>query len=451
MAQVHKISIDVSDLEKSLSTLRSMESSMRDISAEMSQISEQLKGNQQQALSLSEEVKESLKEAFENLQITPIINALKGVGSTLVKSVGGALSVVRDKLRNNLIKPLGNALGAARSLGLALMGAASAAMGMSVGAIERDREAKDAGIDSNRLNAWNFALKQKGMEGSLDLANLNTMLQSPEKAGTFATLGLNQQELKKMGTDKAMLSILSSVAKQFGDMENIPEEFRDAINSLTGLDINTKRDFFSEKGLRDFQKFLDKGDKIWKSLPAHKLQAANEALNEFLETIKVLGLNIAAAFMPVITDVTNKLSEVVQKFIAWLSSDEGQSLINALQSFLSTIVGAFGSLAKALSPLLTTGFKSLSLIILKIKQAFGGGLNAKDLATMKEMEESLAQDRIKKLEEKRTAASLHWEREAERVRVERQEVYHHNEVVIKDTKGNTLGEFSTKQIAGRAK
>lgn len=325
MASIYSIDIDLKDLQAGLRLFNKLDSQLKEINNDLG------------------DAVETLKESA-----SPLDDKLKRVASSLKEGAKGFASSLKGAVSNILIPGLQKGLGIVRTMALTLMGAASAAMFISMGSLEDQQEATESGVSVKQHKRWMHALKNMGLdEKSFSLANLNEALNSFDtgKGESLVKLGLDRNELLGLAEggnmDKAMLRVMEKITQDFGDMKNIPDEFVNAIQDVTGMNIRTQGNVFKESWLNSFNNELANASRIF-TMNNEKMLAANKAINDFKAKLEQVGLELAVKFMPALTNVTNKITEGLIKFSSWLDGPQGEKLsksLNTLVNLLAKLVG----------------------------------------------------------------------------------------------------------------
>lgn len=302
----------------------------------------------------SEELKNSLESIKDGDVSEELDTALDGFNKDL-KNSNKELEKQEKILKKNLAVINLMRMTAAKLKMGALMGAGIIGGGIAAamtggiasmrGVLEQNTRGKNGGIDFGQVRALNFASKMTGVgEDTLMQAveGISTSLQDFSKWSSYATLGLDAEELQKQNPTDALFEVLDAMEKS-----NLPQQqIREAVENM-GVPFSNFL-FVLEEGTDEMRKYFKEG----MGMNVTKINGEQVDMTERLiagerELIRLganwqkfmreVGYRIAPQFTKFLQKATpylQKFSQVLGKGLVWLM-DVLDNVMDFFDEFLS--------------------------------------------------------------------------------------------------------------------
>lgn len=361
MATEFKLELDIKDLTKSIDALGS-------IGSQLDSVVKKIKDAQ-------------AKVAAENMGgLTKLVNAVKRKQKELADAFAGtklgkAMKQFNDSLKTagrliqkGVVQPLGKALSVARNLGLALMGAATAAIYFSKGTIQATTESKDAGFRSlNEKKAMEFANNTTGR--NLDPTTFNESVLSNTKAwDAFGRLGVEKTKyvdlVKNKGGAAGLVEFVKEITglMQSGKWDTLTGGIQDHIiealsEVMGGMSQGMALSFFKNNGYgssTDWTNKFAEGKGIWAGASFEGMYKTELATEELSAQFSLLKNTLVELFTPHLSNAIKGIAEGFKRLHKWLGSEEGKAAMERFKDGLTKLsvilkdllVGAFAAIVK---------------------------------------------------------------------------------------------------------
>ena len=382
MADVFKLEIDTEDLVEATSKLGQISKSLASIQSKVKAAQDKLAsenlGSLAKAVKNFRRAMDTVSDKFKSSKIGKEFQKMASnvkVLATGMKAVGAGLS---------------SALSKARNLGLAILGAASAAIYFSKGSMEEAGEKKRQG-HTNRLTGkvWDYANKFAGT--SFSLSSFSEEMNNPTGGfNALAHFGIKKEDVdairKKHGMEAAYFHVLKEVQKfakanglSGSNDSKLWSPHQQALSTLFGTSTYTESGLLlSENGPGsggDFMRAYARGQQRYKAMGIDdtnmlKVDQASTDLGLILEGLKT---KLVDLFSPTLEKAIKGVADGLLRLGTWLNSNEGKK---AIESFKSALV----KVAEIIQKLVTTVFAKIALFahdkgLLKLDEGTVGWLN----------------------------------------------------------------------------
>lgn len=361
MATEFKLELDIKDLTKSIDALGSigsqLDSVVRKIKDAQDKVAAKNMGGLTKLVNAVKRKQKELAEAFGNSKLGKFLNRRMQD----VKLIGKVVSGVADKLNK--------ALSVARNIGLAMLGAASAALYFSKGTTKEHSDARSQGFSSlSDKKSFEYANKRTGRDLDMSAFN-NALYTNTEGYDAFATLGLSKSEFLEMankkGSSAAFAEFMRRITKQYqsGAWENDNKEVyshkMDALAKLFSIaDAGGVKSFFGSTEYGSSTDWLNSFQKnIWRGISHENLIKNDRAMVDLGEQLVMLKNRFVDLFAPELEKAVKGITEGLQRLHKWLNSEEGKEAMQKFKDGLSqmaaliknVIIGGLVGLAKLLN------------------------------------------------------------------------------------------------------
>ena len=236
---------------------------------------------------------------------------------------------VMNLMRMTAAKLKMGALMGAGIIGGGIAAAMTGGIASMKGVLEQNTRGKNAGIDFGQVRALNFAGKMIGVgEDTLMQAveGISTSLQDFSKWNSYATLGLNAEELQKQNPTDALFEVLDAMKKS-----NLPQQqIREAIENM-GVPFSNFL-FVLEEGTDEMRKYFKEGMGMnITNINGEQVDMTERLIEGERELIRLganwqkfmreVGYRIAPQFTKFLQKATpylQKFSQVLGKGLVWL-------------------------------------------------------------------------------------------------------------------------------------
>lgn len=226
---------------------------------------------------------------------------------------------------------------------------------------EVDNLSKSTGIGVAQIAAMKLAADQTSVPletmttGVKKLQiNMELMKEGGLKAqGVFKDLHLKFSEINKLPVEQQLFEIGNAIS-------NIkdPAERTTIAVKLFGKAGTDLLPLFG-KGTASMQDWIDKADELGVSMDevgVAKAKAADDAFDDYESTMKGLTQTLAREFLPVVVDIINKITPIINGVGIWISNNQ------ALAEKLAMVGGALLAVGAALGPI-TAAIKVIGIAI----------------------------------------------------------------------------------------
>lgn len=346
MAAEFRLELDIEDLIESISALDNVSSQLSRIAYQTNQHQSEIARRNVSGLSkLVEAIKKKQAEIADAFMNSRVGQAMKKWQSNL--------ATAGELIKKGIVTPLGKALSIARNMGLAILGAASAALYFSRGSTEKQVSAKSSGFGSLR-EAKNFEYANEMTGRQLSMHNFNNLLNSnTEGWQEFATLGLQgkdksyyQNIARKKGSAAAFQALQQDITKavQSGGWTDsngqVYKHKLDAISAIMGggVDEGFIKSFYMSNGVgssSDWIKHFQENPYI--GYDENAMVANDRAMTRLTAQLDNLKSKLVGLFAPELEKVINGIADGLKRLHHWLNSKEGQSAMQKFKDGLAQV------------------------------------------------------------------------------------------------------------------
>lgn len=363
MADVFKLEIDSTDLVTATAQLGQVSKSLAAIQSKVKAAQDKLAsenlGSLAKAVKNFRRAMDTVSNKFKSSKLGKEFQKMASNVKVLVtgiKAVGSGLSFALSKARN---------------LGLAILGAASAAIYFSKGSVEEAGEKKRQGHTSRLTGkVWDYANQYSG--GNFSLSNFSEEINNPTGGfNALAHFGIKKEDVeaikRKYGMEAAYFHVLKEVQKYAkanglsGSADSkLWEPHQQALSALFGTSGFTDSKLLLQESGRgsggDFMRAYASGQKKFKAMGIDdtNMQRVDQASTDLTLILEGLKTKLVDLFSPTLERAIKGVSEGLLRLGTWLNSDEGKKAIDAFKSALIKV-------AEIVQKLVTTVFAKIAL------------------------------------------------------------------------------------------
>lgn len=345
MASEFRLELNIRDLIDAISALD-------DVSSQLSQIAYQTNQHQSEISRRNVSGLSKLVEAIKKKQAEIADAFMNSRVGLAMQQWRANLTAAGELIRRGIVNPLGRALSIARNMGLAILGAASAALYFSRGTTEKQVSAKSSGFGSLR-EAKNFEYANEMTGRQLNMHDFNNILNSnTEGWQDFGTLGLKgkdksyyQNIARKKGTAEAFIAFQKDLAEaiQKGEWtDSNGQIYRHKLEALRGIMGNVDegfiKSFFMSNGIgssTDWIKHYRENPYI--GYEENAMVANDRAMTRLTAQLDNLKSKLVGLFAPELEKVINGIADGLKRLHHWLNSSEGQSAMQKFKDGLAQV------------------------------------------------------------------------------------------------------------------